>query len=212
MSKKATNIILVIYIIALSVLIIGATYAHFTYIYVSRVSPKVDVSSAVLNYIVYEVGDPIYINPTTENFQEKMGNLYGETFASVLLRHEQGKEVSKINYNLFLNIESNNLTYSTTSASPELILNVYDPTGKEVTNIDGLNYVTVKDGKNDTVKGFDITSSLGKYYIVQNKELTTNSEITEKWIARVTYVNLEESQDKNLEKELNGLIRIEKAE
>lgn len=212
MSKKATNIILVIYVIALTVLVIGATYAHFTYIKVSRVSPKVDVEAATLNYIMFDIGSPIYINPTTENFTEGMDNLTGETYASVFLKRENGTEVSKLKYNLYLEISDNSLTYSTASKTPELLLNVYDPDGKEVKEIEGLTYVTIKDGKNNEISGFDITEGLGRYNITKSREISTTNEITEKWDAKVTYVNLKESQDGNLEKVLNGLIRIEKAE
>ena len=212
MSKKATNIILIIYVIALTVLVIGATYAHFTYIKVSRVSPKVDVEAATLNYIVFDIGSPIFINPTTENFTEGMDNLTGETYASVFLKRENGTEVSKLKYNLYLEISDNSLTYSTASKTPELLLNVYDPDGKEVKEIEGLTYVTIKDGKNYEISGFDITEGLGRYYITKSREISTTNEITEKWDAKVTYVNLKESQDGNLEKVLNGLIRIEKAE
>ena len=212
MSKKATNIILIIYVIALTVLVIGATYAHFTYIKVSRVSPKVDVEAATLNYIMFDIGSPIFINPTTENFTEGMDNLTGETYASVFLKRENGTEVSKLKYNLYLEISDNSLTYSTASKTPELLLNVYDPDGKEVKEIEGLTYVTIKDGKNNEIRGFDITEGLGRYYITKSREISTTNEITEKWDAKVTYVNLKESQDGNLEKVLNGLIRIEKAE
>ena len=212
MSKKATNIILIIYVIALTVLVIGVTYAHFTYIKVSRVSPKVDVEAATLNYIMFDIGSPIYINPTTENFTEGMDNLTGETYASVFLKRENGTEVSKLKYNLYLEISDNSLTYSTASKTPELLLNVYDPDGKEVKEIEGLKYVTIKDGKNNEISGFDITEGLGRYYITKSREISTTNEITEKWDAKVTYVNLKESQDGNLEKVLNGLIRIEKAE
>lgn len=212
MSKKATNIILIIYVIALTVLVIGATYAHFTYIKVSRVSPKVDVGAATLNYIMFDIGSPIYINPTTENFTEGMDNLTGETYASVFLKRENGTEVSKLKYNLYLEISDNSLTYSTASKTPELLLNVYDPDGNEVKEIEGLKYVAIKDGKNNEISGFDITEGLGRYYITKSREISTTNEITEKWDAKVTYVNLKESQDGNLEKVLNGLIRIEKAE
>lgn len=212
MSKKATNIILIIYVIALTVLVIGATYAHFTYIKVSRISPKVDVEAATLNYIMFDIGSPIFINPTPENFTEGMDNLTGETYASVFLKRENGTEVSKLKYNLYLEISDNSLTYSTASKTPELLLNVYDPDGNEVKEIEGLKYVTIKDGKNNKISGFDITEGLGRYYITKSREISTTSEITEKWDAKVTYVNLKESQDGNLEKVLNGLIRIEKAE
>ena len=73
-------------------LVIGATYAHFTYINVSRVSPKVEVGAATLNFITFEIGDPIFINPTIENFKEGMKNLSSDTFASAYLRVENSEE------------------------------------------------------------------------------------------------------------------------
>ena len=189
-------------------LVIGATYAHFTYIKVSRISPKVDVEAATLNYIMFDIGSPIFINPTPKNFTEGMDNLTGETYASVFLKRENGTEVSKLKYNLYLEISDNSLTYSTASKTPELLLNVYDPDGKEVKKIEGLTYVTIKDGKNNEISGFDITEGLGRYYITKSREISTTNEITEKWDAKVTYVNLKESQDGNLEKVLNRLILI----
>ena len=141
-----------------------------------------------------------------------MDNLTGETYASVFLKRENGTEVSKLKYNLYLEISDNSLTYSTASKTPELLLNVYAPDGNEVKEIEGLKYVTIKDGKNNEISGFDITEGLGRYYITKSREISTTNEITEKWDAKVTYVNLKESQDGNLEKVLNGLIRIEKAE
>lgn len=210
MSKKATNIILIIYVIALSVLVIGATYAHFTYIKVSRVSPKVDVGAATLNFITFEIGDPIFINPTIENFKQGMKNLSSDTFASAYLRVENGEEETSINYNVFLQINENSLTYSTTNKTPELIMKVFDPYGNELDTIEGLKYVTVKDGQGNEISGFDITTAMGKYYIANNRNLKTKKEISEIWKAEVTYVNLGESQDGNLEKKLDGFIRIEK--
>ena len=89
---------------------------------------------------------------------------------------------------------------------------VKDYNGNEVTSIEGLNYVSVVDGKGNTIKGFDITTTTGIYYITKNREITTDTELIEKWDAKVTYVNLSENQNNNLEKELKGYIRIEKAE
>ena len=211
MSKKLTNFILIIYVIALSVLVIGATYAHFTYINVSRVSPKVEVGAATLNFITFEIGDPIFINPTIENFKEGMKNLSSDTFASAYLRVENSEEETSINYNVILQINENNLTYSTTSKTPELLLKVIDPYGNELDTIEGLNYVTITDGQGNKLSGFDITTAKDRYYIAKNRNLKTKNEISEIWKAEVTYVNLGESQYGNLDKKLDGLIRIEKA-
>lgn len=61
------------------------------------------------------------------------------------------------------------------------------------------------------MSGFDITTAKGKYYIAKNRNLKTKTEISEIWKAEVTYVNLSESQDGNLDKRLDGFIKIEKA-
>ena len=115
---------------------------------------------------------------------------------------ENGEEETSINYNVFLQINENSLTYSTTNKTPELIMKVFDPYGNELDTIEGLKYVTVQDGQGNEISGFDITTAMGKYYIANNRNLKTKKEISEIWKAEVTYVNLGESQDGNLEKEL----------
>ena len=212
MNKKVRNIIAALYVVALLTLVVGATYAYFSMVRVRSVSPKLESQTATLNYILFDSGNPIAIYPDIDNFKEGMGNLSSSTFASAYLRQAQGNEVSSIKYNLFLNIESNTLTYSTPEQKPELILEVKDYKGEEVTSIDGLNYVSVVDGDGNTIKGFDITTATGMFYITKDRELKTSSEVIEKWDAKVTYVNLSESQNNNLEKELKGYIRIEKVD
>ena len=88
-------------------------------------------------------------------------------------------------------------------------MKIFDPYGNELDTIEGLNYVTITDGKGNKLSGFDITTAKGKYYIAKNRNLKTKTEISEIWKAEVTYVNLSESQDGNLEKKLDGFIRIE---
>lgn len=212
MNKKTRNIIMALYVVALLSIVTGATYSYFTMIRVARLSPKVETQTATLNYTLFDAGNPISIYPDTDNFREGMGNLSSETFARVYLRHSEGDTAASVKYNLLLNIESNTLTYSTTERKPELILEVRDYNGNEVTNIEGLQYKTVVDGKGAKIKGFDITTTTGLFYIVKEREITTETELTEKWDAKVTYVNLSESQNNNLEKELKGYIRMEKAE
>ena len=66
--------------------------------------------------------------------------------------------------------------------------------------------------KGNKLSEFDITTAKGKYYIAKNRNLKTKTEISEMWKAEVTYVNLSESQDGNLDKKLDGFIRIEASE
>lgn len=211
MNKKTRNIMLVLYITAFISVLVGSTYAYFTYLEVKHYTPKAEVTTATLNQILFSSGKSIDIKPTYFNFQDGMGNLSDNTFATAYLKHESSGGVSELKYNISLNIESNTLVYSTENETPELILKVSGPNG-ELTEIEGLQYVSVTDGDGNTLKGFDITTKVGTYYITKNRNLVTTSELEERWDITVTYVNLNEPQNNNYSKELKGNINIEKSE
>ena len=61
---------------------------------------------------------------------------------------------------MYLDIAKNELTYTTEEKKAELILTVTDKDGNPITNIEGLNYVTV-----DEISGFDISESEGRHWI-----------------------------------------------
>lgn len=211
MSKQTRNFILCLYVIALVLLVMGATYAYFTVIRVSTISPEIDAATATTDYISFDSGNEIYINPTSDNFKKDMNSLSSSTYSSAYVRRAEGDSAVTYKYNLYLEIEKNELVYSTTGRSPELLMQVVDPTGREVTSIEGLNYVTVTDNVGNVVKGFDVTDKNGKYYITKDYEITTMTEARHVWHTTMTFVNLDASQDGNLEKELKGYITIEKA-
>ena len=54
MSKKFRNIITALYVFSLLMLVTGATYAYFTMVRVARFSPKIETSTATLNYILFD--------------------------------------------------------------------------------------------------------------------------------------------------------------
>lgn len=211
MNKKTQNIMLIIYVTAFISILAASTYAYFTYLEVKSYTPKAEVTTATLNQILFNSGNNIDIRPTLANFQDGMGNLSDSTFATAYLKHEGGDEESSLKYNISLNIESNTLIYSTETEKPELILQVSGPNG-EVKEIEGLEYINVIDGDGNEIKGFDITTKVGTYYITKNRELKTMTEIEERWDITVTYVNLSESQNGNYDKELKGNIKIENGE
>ncbi len=211
MNKKFQKIILFLYIIAFVFTCVGATFAYFTVIKVSNVSPKIEVTSATTDFITFDSGTPIRINPTSFNFGKGMGNLFSETFASAYLRLGSESESASYKYNLTLNIKNNNLEYSTEEEKPELIMQIVDYDGNSLDSIEGLDYVTVTDGDGNEISGFDITTALGTYYIVKEHSISTISETSHMWKAKFIFVNLSENQDKNFEKVLEGYVRIEKA-
>ena len=63
--------------------------------------------------------------------------------------------------------EENNFEYSSDDKKPEIILNITDPDGNEVTDITGLKRT---DG------GFDITKRKGSFLIVKDKEIVAKPE------------------------------------
>lgn len=212
MNKKIQNLMLIAYIGALIIMVTGATYAYFTMIRVSKISPVVEVMTATTNSSLFDSGNPIYINPTVDNFKKGMDNLTSETFASAYLKVEGTDTVAQMKYNFIIDIQNNNLEYSSESKNAELLLQVTDPAGNPVTNIEGLRYVTVTDGKGEVLSGFDLTTSLGEYYIAKDYLLTTTSEIMQKWYVKVIYVNLGEKQDINFDKKLEGFVKISKVD
>ena len=114
------------------------------------------------------------------------------------------------NHNEGLNIENNTFTYTNTG-TPELILQVVDKTsGNPVTSITGLDYVTVTDGKNTSISGFDITTKKGLIALFSNKVISASPKTIEEYTVTITLVNHGFDQNNNTGKNLNGKLLIQK--
>lgn len=205
MNKKTKRILFSIYIIALFSIITSSTMAFFTYIQVSDVSPKVDSTTAVVTDWLLFNTEPIYIKADSTNFGENMGSLSEKSKATATLRVENNEGLEKIyHYNIKLSIESNNLVYSTSNNTPELLIKVYDPNGEELTNIEGLNYVS-----SNGYSGFDVTTVTGDYYIANNYEIKTSNYISQSWDIELIFINLDTNQDVNAVKSFNAKLEME---
>lgn len=203
MSKKNKNMLITIYVVGLLITCVGATFAFFTVIRVSNISSEIDVSSATMTSIVYNAGEPIAIYASPQNFAQGMGNLSGSTIASAILKAGSDGALATFHYNLSLELLDNTMIYSD-SSTPELVIQVIDPDGNEVKNIEDLEYVTV-----DGVSGFDITGKVGNYKIADTYEISTTNEVTQEWKITLTFVNLELSQDVNMGNGLSGSLKID---
>ena len=205
MNKKTERFLLVAYMLSLIFMLVGATYAYFSVIRVSNVSPVIEVDTAQLDSILFDAGFPISIYADNENFQKGMGSITSDTFARAYLK-TNGENVT-YKYDLFLDLLENNFVYSTEDKQAEIVLRVIDPNGNEIKNLDGLDYVT-----SNGISGFDITEKKGKFYIARDYSITTSDEVMHKWSFYVTFVNLETNQEVNHSKMLNGYVKIEKGE
>lgn len=197
----------------LSVLIIGVFFiliARVTYAYLALVfnSAKTDVmgSSDTVDDFKFELGDPLKIDATPTTLKENGTNYVTSTTAKALLKANSTKNTATYNYYVYFLIASNTFTYSDGS-TPEIILTVTNPSGDEVTSIDGLTYGTF-----NGVSGFDVTTKEGTFNIANSYEITSNSStsyITQQWNITLTFLNLSIDQSSNFgnSMEVNVFIR-----
>ena len=113
-------------------------------------------------------------------------------------------------YYLYLYIDNNTFIYTQNENTPEIILTIEDENNNEITSISGLTHTTVTDASGASITGFDITNKSGLITLLDNKEITTTSSITENWNVTVTYINYDADQSKNAGKKFDAEIMIQK--
>ena len=210
MEKNKTKIITIASIIALVILIVGATYAYFAAQTGEGSQTDIRINANTVDSLTFETGDPITLTLDQENFAEGKGNQTGSTFAKAMLTANNKTNTATEHYYMYLNITGNTFTYTQNEDTPEILLTITDTNNNEITSIDGLTYKTVTDGNGTTLKGFDITTQNDLIAIFENREITTASSITEEWNVTVTYVNYDFDQSANAGKSFNAKLMIQK--
>ena len=210
MEKKKTVIYSIVALVALALLVVGATYAYFQNQYGSASNADVKVTTYTTDTLTFETGSNISITADQETFAQGKGNQTGSTFARTTLQANNKTNTATANYYMYLNIETNTFTYTNTG-TPELILQVVDKTsGNPVTSITGLDYVTVTDGKNTSISGFDITTKNGLIALFSNKEISASPKTIEEYTITITLVNHSFDQNANTGKSFSGKLIIQK--
>jgi len=205
-NEKKTLLMSTIATIALIAIVVGATYAYFQAQNETTGGANIGVDAATTDVFRLTSSDAIELNANPSNFKQGDANLVGEAQASAYLRANNNTNTATYNYYVYLDIEENDFVYSVDENTPELLLKVYEGEigENEVTSIPGLTRKTTED-----VEGFDITGITRAITIVNNKEITTTSEIEEKWSIEIIFVNLESDQKANQGKTLDASLRIE---
>ena len=210
--KNKTKFYSILAIVTLALLVVGATYAYFQNQYGSASQADVKVLTYTTDVLTFETGDEISITADQESFAQGKGNKSGSTFARATLQANNKTNTATANYYVYLNISSNDFEYSKDSSSPELLLSITDNSGNQVTSLTGLNYITVTDGSNKSISGFDITDKSGLLTLVDNKEISATPKQIEEWNITVTLVNYDYDQNANTGKNFSGKIIIQKDE
>ena len=210
MEKKKVKLFSAIALVVLALLVVGATYAYFQNQYGSASNADIKVTTYTTDVLTFETGSNISITAGQDDFASGKGNKTGQTFARATLQANNKTNTATANYYMYLNIETNTFTYTNTG-TPELILQVVDKTsGNPVTSITGLDYVTITDGKNTSISGFDITNKKGLIALFSNKEISASPKTIEEYTITITLVNHNFDQNINTGKNLNGKLIIQK--
>ena len=212
MEKNKTKIITIASLLALVILIIGATYAYFVAQTGEGSQTDIRINANTVDTLTFETGDPITLTLDQENFAQGTGNQTGSTFAKAMLTANNKTNTATENYYLYLNISDNTFTYTQNEDTPEILLTITDTNNNEITSINGLTYKTVTDGKGTSISGYDITNKSGLITIFENREITTTSSITEEWNVTVTYVNYNADQSANAGKSFSAKLIVQQNE
>ena len=212
MEKNKTKIISIASIIALTILIIGATYAYFQAQTGEGSQTDIRINANTVDTLTFETGSPITLTLDQENFAQGKGNQTGSTFAKALLTANSKTNTATENYYLYLSIYTNTFGYSINADTPELILSITDADGNAVTNISSLTYKTVTDASGASISGYDITGVTGLVTILDNREITANPKKEEQWNITITMINYNEDQSKNAGKDFGAKVVVKKGE
>lgn len=196
--------------LTLIVLVIGTTYAYFQMQGNTSADADVRVTTYTTDVLTFETGDDINISANQTNFASGLSSLSGSTFAKAHLLANNKTNTATANYYVYLYIPDNNFIYTQEDSTPELLLQITDPNGVTVTSLDGLEYKSVTDGNGNEIKGFDITTKLGMFTIINNQKLDANPEIVESWNVSVVFVNLDADQNDNMGKTFKSQLIISK--
>jgi len=210
--NKKTLIVSVIGILTLLITVVGSTYAFFRAQGGTSGSAAIEAKTATVDNLVFSTCGDVSITADMSNFNESSGSIKKETCATATLTAASSAAATYY-YDISVNVETNELTYSIDDTTPELLLKITNPDGNEITSIDGLTYhSSVTDRENNTYSGFDITTLSGNQTLISKDEITAEASKTteEKWTIEVVFVNYDNDQEKNTGKNFTGTIVIKK--
>lgn len=209
--KKDTKtlVITTIAVLAFILCVAGATYAYFQAQKGSGSAANVSANTATTDSIKFEDGKTLSIKATQDTFGEGDGNASDDTMVSAKVIANNTTNSATFHYYVYLDIQKNELEYTTEEETAELLLQVTDPNDKVVTSITGLNYVTV-----GGVSGFDITEetdliTIASNYQIKAEAAAPTAEKTDEWEVKLVLVNLDSDQNANTGKQLTAKVLIQ---
>ena len=203
MEKKKVKLFSAIALVAIALLVVGASYAYFQNQYGSASNADVNVITATTDLLTFKIDKAINIGISQSEFKKGNPDASDSTGAHATLTASNSKNIEKTtrSYNIYFVIDTNDFEYTTQDGTPELYLNVTDPNGNKLENITGLVHYE---------KGFDITTRTGGFLLVPDYDIeaTRGNTIAQDWKVEVTFANLDTDQSKNMGKNLSGKLFV----
>ncbi len=200
-------------VIALLLLtLIGFTFAYFVGGVGTPAITDTSITGEKESRLQFTPGTPISLVSSLDNFSEGAGSLTGETTSTATLTSSSTQEVVSDEYFVYYYISDNNYVYTQNSSTPELILEVFDNEGNEITSLEGLTYVTTTDAlTGETINGFDVTTYTGLIPIKENMPISAThpDNTTHEWNIKLTFINLDSDQTLNEGKEFGGKLMLQ---
>ena len=200
------------YVIVLIVLAIGVTFAYFVAQTGDGAKSNVNIKADSVDDLKFSVNKDLSLSANQFNFAQGSGNLSDSVTATASLKANSTKKTATYNYYVYFQMESNEYKYTTLNKLPEIVLSITGPNG-EITNVDGLTYVSASDADGNIIKGFDITelgSSIIK--IADSFEISSSSSTNytnQEWVFKVTFINLNTDQTGNQGKTMSGKVLMQ---
>ena len=195
-----------------SLVVFSASFAYFQNQIGDNKSVKLNVMTYSLDMLTFSTGEDVNLNVSYADFTKGKNSPTAETFAKAMLKANNETNEATMSYYLYLSIGNNSFEYTQDSNTPEFLVQITDKNGNDVKSVNGLKYVTVTDGSNESFSGFDITTKSGLVPIFISKEISaapTNEDI---WNFKFIFVNYDLNQTDNTEKDFNAKIIIQKDE
>ena len=207
MKKNNTTLLLIVLFVTISFMLIGFTFAYFIVQGNKETNAAINATTYTTDSLTFEVGKDIAFSLNQLNLAPGGENQSGETSAKATLIANNKTNEATSSYYVYLNITNNEFIYTTDNNTPELILSITDPSGKNVTSITGLTY-----GTYNGVSGFDITTKTGLIKIAEKYQINASPKTVQEWKVKVTFVNLDSDQGANSEKVAEAKILIQENE
>lgn len=204
MSKqKSLHVVLAI---AILIVFVGmASYAYFTSLIDNDASSEITVITHTTDSFVFTMGDELELEAHQENFGPEAEDLITSSTSTVALT-ASSSDTSTHCYNVNLVISDNEFIYTTPENTPELLFKIVK---NNITLVDNLDITTAGAGSTythtiPTVSG----GGVYKHQIVAPANQTT----TDTFVASITFVNLNESQNANTGKSISGTVEFSKTD